>query len=247
MGKKRRFSDEEDVLAGTLEGREGEEDVVEEKVIILKKEKPLPEGYVCNACKAVGHHAIYNCPNKISKKKKKTSEASKSSEVAIEEASEVAEAVGYKYSAFVSGLPFSVTKGSLLKILRENMEGTVSLTPSDIILLMFPDNLHKCKGIGYVNFSDENEFKSCLDLNGIKLDDRTLKFEKSNLPNQPKRDKAERGGKSERSIDKEPRCYRCGQKHDPKMCSNPRICYRCKSTEHISSHCPLKAQKVFDK
>ena len=38
------------------------EEVVNEVVAKIKVVKPLPKGYVCNACHKVDDHAIYNCP-----------------------------------------------------------------------------------------------------------------------------------------------------------------------------------------
>jgi hypothetical protein len=37
-----------------------------------------------------------------------------------------------------------------------------------------------------------------------------------------------------------PRCYRCGGAHDPKTCENPRVCYKCRGTDHLSKDCPKK-------
>eukprot|EP01039_Chlorochromonas_danica_P005853 gene5854-6446_t len=281
MGKKRIFDDVEE---GQDSGSEAE---VPTKASINidkapKQAKPLPEGYVCNACGAIGQHAIYNCPLKISKKVKKEVQSSSSScetekkDIKTEQTQEKeedesdsesesdenendeekekkaqkklrkkakkAEAKAQRqsggneerYSAFVSGLSFETTRESLLQLIQENVKEPLPLTARDIIILSFPDS-KRCKGLAYVNFDREEHLQLCLSLDGLPHGDRTLSFQKSA---QPVKSRKQAG--LEKSRQTGPRCYRCGGKHEPKECTNPRICYRCRSTEHISSNCPLR-------
>lgn len=102
---------------------------------------------------------------------------------------------------------------------------TGKLTTKRVKLVMFDDNSKKCKGIGFVRLSSEEDMQKCLDANGIVFRDRIIKITRV-LP-------SENDGKKKA-------CYRCGKMHDPLTCNNPRICYRCKSTSHLSSDCPLK-------
>ena len=39
------------------------------------------------------------------------------------------------------------------------------------------------------------------------------------------------------------KCYRCGEDHEPKTCTNLRVCYRCRGTDHLSVDCPKKPKK----
>lgn len=39
------------------------------------------------------------------------------------------------------------------------------------------------------------------------------------------------------------KCARCGGAHDIATCNNPRVCYRCRKTDHISSECPKRSSK----
>lgn len=49
-----------------------------------KNKNPLPEGYVCNACGAVGQHAIYNCPSKKKGLKKGSNQDSEESKTKVD-------------------------------------------------------------------------------------------------------------------------------------------------------------------
>lgn len=266
--KKRRLAEEAAGISvkyeveeeGVAEAKEPEPEEVKAKPVKpAKPSKPLPEGYTCNACGAVGDHAIYNCPLKIVQTKPKkralsdldepSAEAPPADSVAEEIAvpvpvkkvktpkvpkvkSEDAEPKAQRFSAFVAGLPFETTRDSLLKYIREHMEWCNNVTARDIIVLTFPDNPKKCKGLAYVNFDTQAELQDCLKLNGMKIGEMNLTVMESKLPVK---------GKGEiKPKAKEGRCYRCGQKHEPKDCTNPRVCYRCKSTEHISTKCPMR-------
>ncbi|RYH14108.1 hypothetical protein EON65_34140 [archaeon] len=222
-----------------------------------QKPKALPPGYRCNACGAVDDHAIYNCPNKIAKNEKpkenpekKTSSSStipsdpstpntsvadkkKEKKERKKDKSKYEKRV-YKRSVFVSGLPFTSTKDSILKLLNDNMEGEFSLKPRDVVLLTFPDNPQRCKGLAYVNFADEDEFSRALAVDGIKVENKTLNVVESKIAT-----KSSTGEK--KKYNKVKRCFRCGKTgHEPKECTNPRVCYKCLATDHISKDCPKK-------
>lgn len=283
MGKKRIFDDCEGGQDSDNESQEPAEGPVNVKKA-PKQAKPLPEGYVCNACGAVGQHAIYNCPLKISKKVKKEVQSSSSETVKkdtknenevkegdesendndssvegendeekekkaqkkLRKKAKKAEAKAQRqsggneerYSAFVSGLSFETTRESLLQLIQENVKEPLPLTARDIVILSFADS-KRCKGLAYVNFDREEHLQLCLALDGLPHGDRTLSFQKSA---QPVKSRKQAG--LEKSRQEGPRCYRCGGKHDPKECTNPRICYRCRSTEHLSGNCPMRHKKT---
>jgi len=155
-------------------------------------------------------------------------------------------------SLFVSGLPFDTNKGEFLKFINKSLntsDHTCELTTRDLILLNFPDNPSRCNGLGYINCSSEADYQKCLEvLNGLQYGKLRLTV----VPSAQERKKSDRNQSNSKDEDqtnkkrrkgeagRTPRCYRCGQMHDPTTCSNPRICYRCRSTEHISSQCPHK-------
>jgi len=151
------------------------------------------------------------------RKEKEEAKAAKKAEKDAEKA-EKAEAAGY---------PVPEAK----PVVEEEDDGsfichcTEKLTTKRIKLVMFDDNTKKCKGIGFVRLSSEGDMEKCLEANGVVFHDRIIKITRV-LP-------SDNDGKRKA-------CYRCGKMHDPLTCSNPRICYRCKSTSHISSDCPLK-------
>lgn len=223
-----------------------------------QKPKSLPPGYRCNACGAVDDHAIYNCPNKVAKAeqqkevKEATEKKSSSSSATTPAAASAAadkkkekkerkkdkskyEKRVYTRSIFVSGLPFTSTKDSILKLFSENMEGEFSLKPRDVVLLTFPDSPQRCKGLAYVNFADEDEFNRALAVDGVKVENKTLNVVESKIAT-----KASNPGEKKK-FNKVKRCFRCGKTgHEPKECTNPRVCYKCLGTDHISKDCPKK-------
>lgn len=141
------------------------------------------------------------------------------------------------------------------------------LKTKDIILLNFPDNPSRCNGLGYINCSTKEDYDRCIDvLNGKYFGKLSLSVKPSNLPTKKasanlERINAKREKKKEKKAmkksgilpeksegdgsagvkkEKVKHCYRCGQLHDAAMCTNPRICYRCRGTDHLSSQCPHK-------
>lgn len=288
MGKKRQIEvateeEEVEVAASTSEVL-AEESSLAAKVQQDKKEKPLPPGYVCNACGG-SDHAIYNCPIKISKKKPKKSGASSESlipelvevcqEVAVSPASKgaaeapeasAAEEEGgveehNKNKVYLSGLPFDMTNEKLTAFLASH-----DVVALHVRTMPFPDNDSKCIGVAFVTLNDEASTARCFELTGISMGRKTLKVEQ--ITDKKKKGKATgermagggrggaagggRGGAGGRSgpgapkAKKIPRCYRCGEMHNPDTCINPRICYRCKSFDHISSQCPKKKPKASE-
>lgn len=193
----------------------------------IKSPKPLPPGYICKICGAANDHAIYNCPLHVpdptKKKRKKATEQDES----IKEDGTPGNTI-----IFLSGLPFDTTRQSLQQLLTD--EGIKESSIQDIKVIPFSDNSKKCKGISYVTLNSKQDIEICLQMNGKNIKDLKLVAEINDkrikrLNNKKKRDPNEIKS-----------CYRCGLKHDPKTCTNPRICYKCKSTEHLSSACPKK-------
>ncbi len=161
---------------------------------------------------------------------------------------------------YISGLPFDMTVAKFLKLVSDHgIEGLKQ--PFGVHLVPFEDNPSKCKGVAFVTFLSVQYAQQCCEkMSGLILNDKkphmklraeinTKKQEKEwQPPSQTKVDLSfsgrihdNTGKRKKKGASGTPRCYRCGGNcPDPKMCENPRICYRCKSTEHLSSQCPLK-------
>jgi hypothetical protein len=151
-------------------------------------------------------------------------------------------------TVFISGLPFKINRTKVIDIFQK--EGFASdITGKEVKLIMFEDKPEKCRGLAYVTFKSEEDYTKGLALNGQQMDGRTLQIVPC-APFKNEGDKANVKGafkgraKLPEGVVKIPRCYRCGQLHDAAQCNNPRICYKCKSTEHISSQCPMKKPKA---
>ena len=256
MGQKRVFD--------TDEG-EVEPEVAEPSAPVEKKKKALPSGYVCKACGMVDDHAIYNCTLAIKKtkeEKKKNSEKQVEAQLAepetavteskaeLETANSTVTTTSNPNTVFITGLPFKITRNKVIDIFQK--EGFASdIGGKDVKLVMFEDKPDKCRGLAYVTFRTEEDYNKGLALSGIEMEGRTLQI----IPCAPFVVKGGDAGKSNvkgafkgrgklpEGVVKIPRCYRCGALHDPNTCSNPRICYRCKGTDHLSSQCPHKKPK----
>jgi RNA recognition motif-containing protein len=205
-------------------------------------EKPLPAGYVCNACGMAGSHAIYNCP--LKKKKRdlagatdagscnitnNTNERKKPKLVDADNSLEPSS--NFKSSLFISGLPFEVSKNDVIQIITES--GCIDVpSHKDIKLVMFDDNSKKCRGLCYVKLKSEEDFKKALKLNGKLIGSKRLSVQRSESRQKTK----------PAPVSLQKRCYRCGKPHDPSTCNNPRVCYRCGSNEHLSTNCPQKSK-----
>jgi hypothetical protein len=209
-----------------------------------KSAKPLPPGYVCNACGAKDDHAIYNCPLKLSKKAmektgsgdKDTKPANKKPKTANSESSS-ADGTDEKkkvFTVFLSGLPFDMNKQKLLDLITDIDDAGTTLNQRNLFIVHFDDNENRCRGLAYVNCPTKEEFDRTLKLNGQKVGRMNISAVESSGKQQAT---AQIGEKKKKG---ESRCYRCGGAHDPKTCTNPRICYRCKGTDHLSKDCPKK-------
>lgn len=156
-------------------------------------------------------------------------------------------------TAFITGLPFKTSRTKVIDIFQK--EGFASdLTGKEVKLVMFEDRPEKCRGLAYVTFTSEEDYQKALALSGQEYEGRTLKIVPcapfSKGPSTPFESKSSniKGAFKGRSklpegVVKITRCYRCGEMHDPNQCTNKRICYKCKSTEHLSSQCPFKKPK----
>ena len=221
-----------------LENIDSDSDNVDdqETEVKTKKSKLLPDGYVCRACGESNSHAIYDCPLKISKKEEK----SKTKDSVSSKIETVTDSILRKL--YVSGLPFSTTSKTLVKMLLD--AGAMKITEKDITIIPFPDNQRKCKGVALIKNVTDDDANTCIKLSGTELGKKILDIQiVSNPP--PTSDST---GKSSqiRTENKKKKvkltgfCYRCGGKHSPAECNNPRICYRCQKTDHLVSACPLR-------
>lgn len=179
-----------------------------------KRKKPLPEGYICKAC-GEGGHAIYECNLYTERKKKKR----------LEDKSEVSLP---RQKFFVSGIPHSHTSEEVITFLAENGIKSENIK----VRLAMRENSYESKGFGIVTV-DASDTDAMLALDKATIGHRQVNI-KLDDPSAKKR-------KNSSSVSK--RCYRCGGQHSSKECTNPRICYRCKSTDHLSNECPNKVNK----
>lgn len=210
--------------------------------VVKKPVKPLPPGYTCNACGMKDDHAIYNCPSKLSKKvldktggdvaaAQPTAKKAKTEDQPQEEKKKKV------FSVFLSGLPFDMNKEKLLDLITDLDDHGTTLTQRNVFIVHFDDNENRCRGLAYVNCPTKEEFDRTLKLNGIKVGRMNITAVESSSKQQ---DHAAMGGKKKGKTAGETRCYRCGGTHDPKTCTNLRICYKCKGTDHLSKDCPKK-------
>jgi hypothetical protein len=202
-----------------------------------KTTKPLPDGYVCKACGSTGH-AIYNCPKKVSKKAKVHKNLGESKEELDSLNQTIETQQSHSLTVYITGLPFDTTQQSLKKLLQpespnENIDTESSKCRVAFIKLhTFEDNPAKCRGAAIVTLRDSSSLSLALSLNGKNCGAKVLKVELMKQNNGRR--------KKTSQLESVKRCYRCGEKHDPNTCTNARICYRCRSTDHLSRDCPLR-------
>lgn len=125
-----------------------------------------------------------------------------------------------KLKFFMWGLSPTTTNNQLEQFLTQN-----DILEPSVKLVINRDN-NKCKGVGFITVS-QSEKDKLLALDGSSFGTITFHVKEDSKDSSKKSNSTKR-------------CYRCGEKHDSSACPNQRICYRCKSTEHISSDCPLK-------
>ena len=190
--------------------------------------KPLPQGYICKACGS-DSHSIHDCPRKISKSNPKAS----ASTTTPSSSSKQSKSEKIK-KIYISGLPYDTTKASIKELLESDESNPCFI--SYVNLVCFEDNASKCNGQAFVTLKDQSSVDNALLLNGKNMGKTVLKVQKVRIDNTSSAENT--------SSLKKKRCYRCGADHDPSTCNNPRICYRCKSTDHISTMCPQKKNKV---
>jgi hypothetical protein len=130
-----------------------------------KRSKPVPDDYVCQACKNEHEpkHWIYDCPNKVT----------------VKGTNHISKKLRGIHSpdnrkVFVSGLSFDMRKRDVELLFQDC--GTIVHCK----LLTFPDT-GRCKGQAYVTFEDESSAKKAMQLSGTVLpsDDVESKSSKS--------------------------------------------------------------------
>ena len=235
-----------------------------------KSGKTLPAGYTCKICGQRDDHPVYECPdgNKAAAKAAPSSSSGKHGESAKQSISKTGDdnddydgsSTSGHVQVYLSGLPFDTNSGKLVAILREKDCAADMKHPFGIHVVCFPDSPNKCKGVAFVTFTNRAAAERCVrkldgmegansnkgegDSGSSKVMTIHAEINKRKQTKEWKPPAARAGPsvvfKNGVDGDKEIRCYRCGGKHEPKDCTFDRQCYRCRSTDHISSECPLK-------
>lgn len=133
-----------------------------------------------------------------------------------------------KTKFFIWRLATTVTSERLKEWLEENnIEGCIEV---NIVL----DKIKKeSKGVGFVTV-ETSQCETLLALNGTQLEGRVFNVKIDEKPT-AKKEKASRK-----------RCYRCGGEHEPSKCDGDRICYKCGSSDHISSDCVMRKKSRIE-
>lgn len=125
--------------------------------------KPVPEDYVCQACKNErGHppHWIYNCPDKI--RRPGTNQVKKNMKgVNLPDPRKV----------YVSGMPFGVKYGEVRAYFEDKAKcGKIARCH----LVQFKDEMKRCKGEAFITFETEDGAKKAIVTSGdvMKLEDK---------------------------------------------------------------------------
>jgi len=126
-----------------------------------RRSKPVPEDYVCQACKNehTPHHWIYDCPYKIHLKGSR--EVAKKYRGINDPASR---------KVFVSGLPFDVKVKGVEAYFESEVKGGKVMHCK---LFLF-DDTKRCKGQGIITFGTDESAKNALKLNGTILKSGTF-------------------------------------------------------------------------
>lgn len=131
-----------------------------------------------------------------------------------------------KKTIFMSHLPAKWTRANVVSFLGSN--GIPNEKISNISMIMGGEGEEKIfKGVALVTVVGLEPLSKILQLNGELVVNRAIVV-KINEP------------KPKNAIKK--RCFRCGEAHNPITCNNPRVCYRCKGTGHLSTECPKKSK-----
>jgi hypothetical protein len=167
-----------------------------------KRSKPVPEDYVCSACKNKHQpaHWIYDCPDKVTKRSKPVPEdyvcsACKNKhqpahwiydcpdKVTLRGTNQTAKKLRGlndpdSKKVFVSGLPFEVKPAEVEQMFAAC--GTVSA----VKLLKF-DDTKRCNGQAYVSFDTDDGAKKALKLSGTTIDNPEPKIDKKKQKKAP--------------------------------------------------------------
>ena len=254
--KKRKYPEEND-----------DEDPSVDAIVHTKSIKPLPPNYVCKACGAVNEHAIYDCSLKKSKALEERAAKSAAHVAPSSISSSSSSSSSSKTVVMLSGLSFDTTIGKLITFLEEK-SCDLNLVPQKqkgVNMLKFEDT-QRSKGVAFIRYLDAASAQQCIDtLDGTKFAETSsalvLKavlansahapppsssLSSSSSSHHPHQNSSSSSSSSSSSRKKLPngggsgRCFRCGGAHDAQTCTAARICYRCKSDQHLSSNCPLK-------
>lgn len=129
---------------------------------------------------------------------------------------------------FLSRLPKTWDKSKFIDFLAEAKIDLNTIVNTKMVLKV-GEGTESFSGVVLLTVKGDESFSNVLQLNGGVVGGREIIVKL----NEPKR-----GRKQEK------RCARCGGTHDMATCGNPRVCYRCQGSDHISSECPRLAMKI---
>ena len=227
-----------------------------------KEKKELPPGYVCAACGAVDLHAIYDCTIKVSKKQLQAvsqtvwieglplgSTLQRIKDILAEH--KCSAAIRHKGINLICFSDSHKCKG-MASVTFETKEGA-----QECITKLHGAKILRDATAGAAEGEGEGEGE---EEGGASTEKKSRSKGKSSLvlkvtsfnPGEKAASAASASqrvnGNGQRGAgavkhEKVKRCFRCGGVHDSATCTEARVCYRCKSTEHLSSACPLKKTK----
>ena len=133
---------------------------------------------------------------------------------------------------FVSNIPHTTSAEELESFIRENgIKNDIKIR----LAMRVKSNENKGFGIITIDASFTNEM--------LALNNATVGHREINVKLDDPEVKKTKNREDWSGAQPTKRCFRCGECHDPKKCTNARICYRCKSTDHLSSECEKKHLK----